>query len=154
MRLLRILFSALVWIHFIVGAVLACLLAALLVVAGAPFPREWRDRRGPHWLVCRMMYAWIKCYPGWDVKVLGRERIPDGAAVIVANHQSMADVLVSMCLRRQFKFVSKSSLFAVPVVGWAMSLCRYVLLERGRVHSTSRMMQTCRAWLCRGMPVL
>src|SRR5437762_826848 len=101
MRLLRILFSALVWIHFIVGAVLACLLAAVVVVAGAPFPREWRDRRGPHWLVCRMMYAWIKCY-----------------------------------------------------VGWAMSLCRYVLLERGRVHSTSRMMQTCRAWLCRGMPVL
>ncbi len=70
------------------------------------------------------------------------------------NHQSLADVAACMGLRRPFKFVSKSSLFSLPLVGWAMSMLRYVRLERGRPHSTRRMLEDCRGWLRRGMAVL
>jgi len=63
-------------------------------------------------------------------------------------------VLAVMALHRQFKFVSKASLFKLPLVGWMMRLARYIALSRGKTHSTQKMMEDCRGWLRRGMPVL
>jgi 1-acyl-sn-glycerol-3-phosphate acyltransferase len=74
--------------------------------------------------------------------------------VLVANHQSMADIFAAMGLFHPFKFVSKASLFKVPLVGWMMSLLRYVRVERGRPQSMREMLEVCRGWLRRGMPVL
>jgi len=59
-----------------------------------------------------------------------------------------------MGLFHPYKFVSKASLFQVPLVGWMMSLLRYVRVERGRPQSMRGMLEMCRAWLRRGMPVL
>ena len=127
------------------------LVAGLLFVVTAPFDP---DRRVLHAYVCRSCHAYLHVNPFWRVRVEGRERIPRGASVLVVNHQSMADVAVCMGLRRPFKFVSKASLFSLPVVGWAMWMLRYVRLERGRPHSTRAMLDECRHWLRRGMAVL
>ena len=127
------------------------LLAALVFALTAPFDP---DRRVLHAFVCRTCHCYLRVNPLWRVHVEGRERIPRGASVLVVNHQSLADVAVCMGLHRPFKFVSKASLFSLPLVGWAMSMLRYVRLERGRPHSTRRMLEDCRAWLRRGMAVL
>ncbi len=126
-------------------------LATLVFVATAPFDP---DRRVLHAFVCRTCHAYLHLNPLWRVRVEGRERIPPGASVLVVNHQSLADVAACMGLHRPFKFVSKGSLFSLPLVGWAMSMLRYVRLERGRPHSTRRMLEDCRAWLRRGVAVL
>ncbi|HTS79156.1 MAG TPA: lysophospholipid acyltransferase family protein [Myxococcaceae bacterium] len=112
------------------------------------------DRRVLHAVVCRMCHGYLRLNPLWHVRVEGRERIPRGGAVLIANHQSLADVPTCMGLHRPFKFVSKASLFALPLVGWAMWMLRYVRLERGRPHSTRAMLDECRGWLRRGVPVL
>jgi 1-acyl-sn-glycerol-3-phosphate acyltransferase len=125
--------------------------ACLLFLVTAPFDP---DRRVLHAYVCRSCHAYLHVNPLWRVRVEGRERIPRGASVLVVNHQSMADVAACMGLRRPFKFVSKASLFSLPVVGWAMRMLRYVRLERGRPHSTRAMLEDCRRWLRRGMAVL
>ena len=127
------------------------LVAVLLFGVTAPFDP---DRRVLHAFVCWSCHAYLHVNPFWRVRVEGRERIPRGASVLVVNHQSMADVAACMGLRRPFKFVSKASLFSLPVVGWAMSMLRYVRLERGRPHSTRAMLEDCRRWLRRGMAVL
>lgn len=127
------------------------LLAALVFAVTAPFDP---DRRVLHAFVCGACHGYLRLNPLWRVRVEGRERIPRGAAVLVVNHQSLADVVACMGLRRPFKFVSKASLFSLPLVGWAMSMLRYVRLERGRPHSTRRMLEDCRGWLQRGMAVL
>jgi 1-acyl-sn-glycerol-3-phosphate acyltransferase len=124
------------------------LLVALYSAATDP------DRRLVHAYICWLTPAYLKWWPGWKLEVTGRERIPPGACVLVANHQSMADILACMTLRTQFKFVSKASLFSLPVVGWMMHLARYVSVVRGRPKSMQRMMQACTEWLGRGMPVL
>ena len=104
------------------------------------------DRRVLHAFICR----WSSTLPARE-PVLGRaSRGPGTAAarapaVLVANHQSMADIVACMGLRRPFKFVSKASLFSLPLVGWMMSMLRYVRLERGQPRSTRRMMEECRA---------
>ena len=127
------------------------LVAALIFAVTAPFDP---DRRVLHAFVCRSCHAYLRVNPLWRVRVEGRERIPRGPSVLVVNHQSMADVAACMGLHRPFKFVSKASLFSLPVVGWAMKMLRYVRLERGRPHSTRAMLDQCRHWLRRGIAVL
>jgi 1-acyl-sn-glycerol-3-phosphate acyltransferase len=87
------------------------------------------------------------------VRVEGREWLPPGPAVIVANHQSAMDIVAAMGLFHPFKFVAKSSLFNVPMVGWLMTLMRYVPVQRGHVHAMERMLEDCRGWLHQGVAV-
>jgi len=143
--------TLLFWVVVAVTMPVLFLVAGLLFLATAPFDP---DRRVLHAFVCRVCHGYLHVNPLWRVRVEGRERIPKGAAVLVANHQSLADVPTCMGLHRPFKFVSKASLFSLPIVGWAMSMLRYVRLERGRPHSTRRMLDECRGWLRRGMAVL
>jgi 1-acyl-sn-glycerol-3-phosphate acyltransferase len=74
--------------------------------------------------------------------------------VLVANHQSAADILAAMGLFHPYKFVAKASLFSIPIVGWMMSLLGYVAVTRGKTSSLLQLLEPCRAWLRRGMPVL
>lgn len=112
------------------------------------------DRRVLHAYVCRWCFLYLRSWPGWRARVEGRELLPRGACVLVANHQSMADIFAAMGLFHPFKFVSKASLFRIPLLGWMMSLLRYVRVERGRPQSMREMLEVCRAWLGRDMPVL
>ncbi|MHB8878350.1 MAG: lysophospholipid acyltransferase family protein [Myxococcaceae bacterium] len=143
--------TAVFWLLFAVTSPIAFVLGVLLWAVSAPFDP---DRRLLHAFLCRWSFQYLGWNPGWDIRVLHRERLPAGAAVLVANHQSMADIVAVMGLFHPFKFVSKASLFSLPMVGWLMTLARYVRLERGKAHSTARMMTDCRFWLARGMPVL
>jgi 1-acyl-sn-glycerol-3-phosphate acyltransferase len=139
------------WLVAAVTMPLLFVLVVLVFAVTAPFDP---DRRVLHAFVCRSCHAYLRLNPLWRVRVEGRERIPRGASVLVVNHQSLADVVACMGLHRPFKFVSKASLFSLPLVGWSMLLLRYVRLERGRPHSTRRMLEDCRTWLRRGMAVL
>lgn len=136
---------------FLVTAPLCVVLGVLLFAVTWPFDA---DRRLLHALVCRWSFAYLRLNPAWRIRIEGRHRIPSGAAVLVANHQSMVDIVLLMGLFHPFKFVSKRSLFRLPLVGWMMTLIRHVPLDRGRPHSTHRMLETCRRWLRRGVAVL
>src|SRR5712692_10489059 len=136
---------------FGVTAPIGFLLGLLVAAVSAPWDP---DRRLVHLFICRWVFTYLKLNPGWDVRVSGREWFPPGACVIVVNHQSMADIVACMGLMKPFKFVSKSSLFSLPLVGWMMTLAKYVRVERGRPRSTQQMLERCRDWLRRGMPVL
>ncbi len=102
---------------------------------------------------------WAQLYfyvnPIWKLRIEGRERLPwRGPAVLVSNHQSLGDILVLFGLYRPYKWVSKASVFKVPLVGWNMRLARYIPLVRGNRSSIERMMAQCRYWLEQGVPIL
>jgi 1-acyl-sn-glycerol-3-phosphate acyltransferase len=134
----------------LVTAPLCVVLGLTLLVVSLPFDR---NRRLLHAFVCRWCVGYLRLNPGWRLTVEGRERLPKGAAVLVANHESMMDIIAAMGLFHPFKFVSKVSLFGVPLLGWMMTWIRHVPLDRGRPHSTLEMLQTCRDWLRRGVAV-
>jgi 1-acyl-sn-glycerol-3-phosphate acyltransferase len=148
---LKLLVTALFWMVFAITAPLVVLSGFFVFAATAIFDR---DRRVIHAFICRFVFSYLRLNPLWKVRIEGRERISGRPSVIVANHQSMADVVACMGLFRQFKFVSKSSLFSLPLVGWMMHLAKYVSLDRGKPRSTQQMLEQCRGWLRRGMPVL
>ncbi len=126
-------------------------LAVPLWLLTMPFDRT---QRVLHLFVTTWVFQYLKIWPGWHVSVTGRERLPTGACVYVANHQSMADVVAVMGLRTPYKFVSKDSLFRLPIVGWTMKMLKYISVERGKPHSMHQMVEECRAWVKQGVPVL
>jgi 1-acyl-sn-glycerol-3-phosphate acyltransferase len=139
------------WLVFAATAPACVIIGVLLRVATAPFDP---DRRALHAFICRWCWPFLRVSPGWHARVKGRELLPQGPCVIVANHQSMADVVAAMGLFHPFKFVSKASLFSLPLVGWMMRWADYVAIDRGRHGSMKAMMDRCRFWLGRGIPVL
>lgn len=149
---MRAVFSALFWAYLalacvplFLGAVVVWLVTLLV------------DRNGRllHLYSCFWAQLFFRSNPFWRLRVEGREHLPwRGAAVLVSNHASLADILVLFGLWRPFKWVSKASNFRIPFIGWNMRLNRYVPLVRGDRDSIATMVRACEAWLARGVPVL
>ena len=78
----------------------------------------------------------------------------DVAYVMVANHQSLLDILVLFRLFVHFKWVSKIENFRVPCIGWNMSLNRYIKLRRGDRESVEQMMAACERTLAEGNSIM
>jgi len=152
MRIARILFSAFFWSFFVVTAMCGFIVGASIHLL-LDFTGIDRERRFMHWYINGWMFNYLRMNPWWKIEFVGKERIPKGGAVFVANHQSLADILVSFGLGVQYRFVSKAILFKTPLVGWSMKLCGYIPLVRGDTASARVMMDQCRYWIRRGIPV-
>lgn len=148
---MRFFVSLYYWAVFISTILVGIVVATLIFLVTFPFDPQ---RRAVHWLICAWGHQYLRAWPLWRTRVHHRERLPKEPCVIIANHQSMADIIAVLGLYYPFKFVSKSSLFGVPIIGWAMRMAKYVSVERGRVKSMNDMMETCRAWLRAGMSVM
>ena len=77
--------------------------------------------------------------------------------IVVANHESDCDVYVSSWLATlgwNMKYLSKKSLFDLPVFGPAMRLVGDISVIRGDRRSRLEAFERCRWWLAKGMPVL
>lgn len=152
MRALRVAASAVFWAFFVVSSAVLFLGALAVWAVTRPF-----DPRGRvlHLYSCGWAQVYFWANPAWRLTVEGREKLPwRGPAVLVANHQSLGDILVLYGLYRPFKWVSKAENFRIPLIGWNMRLNRYVSLVRGHRGSIARMMADCRRWLDEGVPVL
>lgn len=90
----------------------------------------------------------------WELKITGLENIDKNRTyVIVANHESIADILIMYKTGLQFKWVSKEDLFRVPFLGWAGTLARYIELERGDFSSIKKIYREAAMWLKDGVSV-
>jgi 1-acyl-sn-glycerol-3-phosphate acyltransferase len=149
---MRALLSSLFWLFIVVTSLLCFPIAVLLWAITAPFDRRLRAL---HLFTCfwASLYTWFN--PAWRVTVEGRARIRrDRTYVMVANHQSLLDILVLFRLFVHFKWVSKEEIFRVPCVGWNMSMNRYIKLRRGDRESVAAMMARCGETLAEGSSVM
>jgi 1-acyl-sn-glycerol-3-phosphate acyltransferase len=144
--------SLLFWLFMVVSSLLLFPVAVLIWAVTVGF-----DRRLVllHRFTCfwASLYTWLN--PVWRVRVDGREKIrPDTAYVMVANHQSLLDILVLFRLFTHFKWVSKIENFRVPAIGWNMTLNRYIKLRRGDRASIERMMRACEQAIAAGNSIM
>ena len=145
-------FIAVLYISFVflTSAVFFVIALGIWLVT-APFDRRL-------WLLHRFTCFWASLYiwvmPPWSVQITGKEHIdPNETYVIVSNHQSLVDILVAFTLFTHFKWVSKAELFRIPLIGWNMSLNRYVKLRRGESGSIKQMYGACEQHLKQGSSV-
>lgn len=68
----------------------------------------------------------------YRAKVTGSERVPPGACILVANHQSVIDPwFLCLATPRRVRFMAKAELWRYPVVRWAMDAYGTFPVERG-----------------------
>ena len=107
-----------------------------------------------HWLATLWGQSIFLCHPSWHLTVSGREHLdPRKPYILISNHQSLLDIMALFSLRRQFKWVSKESLFKIPFLGWAMALTGYIKLTRGQYGSIRTTYDKARRWLAAGISV-
>jgi 1-acyl-sn-glycerol-3-phosphate acyltransferase len=149
---MRIVFSLLYWLYAVVSLAVLYAIAAVIFLVTYPFDRR---RVVNHMYSCAWGYMYVKFNPLWRTRFEGVDKLPrHGAAVIVANHLSMLDILTLYGTFRPFRWVAKAELFRVPFVGWNMVLSDYVRIQRGARESAKKMLEHCRAHLSRGVPII
>ena len=98
------------------------------------------------------IYTWMA--PFWRIRIEGRENVrKDAVYMVISNHQSQLDILVAFRLFFHFKWVSKIEMFRLPLIGWNMTLNRYVKLKRGDKASVEQMLKACEIHLKEGSSV-
>ncbi|MEZ4486695.1 MAG: lysophospholipid acyltransferase family protein [Cyanobacteriota/Melainabacteria group bacterium] len=138
-------------LYFFLTAAVLYLVSLIILPLSLPFDerREFLHRLASIW-----GFHFIQLNPWWNCNISlcdGLDRKQN--YVIVANHQSMADIFVLSGIPVAFKWVSKKSLFKIPFFGWLMYVNEYIPIERGDRNSIKLLMNNCRKWLLRGASI-
>jgi 1-acyl-sn-glycerol-3-phosphate acyltransferase len=107
------------------------------------FTKNTQNGRPVHAMASLWGKSLIQLMPGWRVTIEGRENLPpDGTPVVmVANHESMADIWAMYYLGVQFRWLSKKEVFNLPMIGHAMRWAGYVSVDRKSRESGAEAMR-------------
>jgi 1-acyl-sn-glycerol-3-phosphate acyltransferase len=102
------------------------LLAHPLVITLDRHRRRFHDFVSLAWMKCSLISTRVVPH------VVNRANLPARGApcVYVANHTSYLDIFASAFLGRNIKFVSKTEIFRLPIIGWAMSMRGHIGVNR------------------------
>ena len=130
---MKIAISILIWVAGVI--ITAAAFLSSLAIKIAPFPIANREK-----LVHAQCFWWsdtlVAMNPYWKIKVEGLENIDHSKTyVIVANHQSFADIIIIYKIHAYFKWVAKRSLLKLPFIGGLLWVNDHIMLSRGEFGS-------------------
>ena len=113
-------------------------LSIYILLVGPPLLVYTLISRNPdplYWAGINGVMFFVKAV-GVRLRVIGKERIPAGTCLFVANHTSSADApAVVGAIPRRIAILLKASLFKYPIVGQAFLLARFIPVRRGERDS-------------------
>jgi 1-acyl-sn-glycerol-3-phosphate acyltransferase len=83
--------------------------------------RAWS--RSIFWLLRRLCHI--------DIKVEGKEHMPEQACVVMAKHQSAAETIAMPLLMPPYAWILKRELYYIPLFGWALKALGAIAIRRG-----------------------
>ena len=93
--------------------------------------------------------------PLWTFRVSGvRLRDPRRPYVAVSNHESYADIFLISHFPWEMKWLSKDTIFRIPVMGWMMRMAGDIPLRRGDRDSVLEAVAACRDRLAKKVSVM
>lgn len=121
-------------------------LVCLIVIAGPTLAiRRELGRFG-----VRLMLTAI----GVPLIVRGREHLPTGASIVVANHASYLDGLVlTAALPRRFSFVVQDGAANWPLVGFTLKRMGVIFVNRASAHQSAQLTRQLMRRLQHGEPI-
>ena len=125
-----------IWAWFSFGAILILWLPIIGFVR--LFDRDPGRYRTGRWFR-RMGSAITRANPVWHVAISGS--YPENVRqpfVVVCNHQSLADIPVLSNLPWDMKWVTKASLFDLPVLGWMLKASGDIPVRRESLRSRAQ----------------
>jgi 1-acyl-sn-glycerol-3-phosphate acyltransferase len=115
-------------------AIVAAFLSLYTLVLGPPlilYTLVTRSADLMYWVGVKGL-VFITRVAGMRVRVEGRENIPEGVCLFVANHTSNADAAAIVgAIPRRLGIFGRKSLFDIPIVGLAFRLAKFVPVDRG-----------------------
>jgi len=93
---------------------------------------------------------------GAKLEVIGREKVPvDGPVIYMSNHQGNFDILaLFLAIPRQFSWIAKEELFAIPVFGHSMRRAGYIPLDRSDGRRALKSIEAAAAMIRNGRSVV
>ncbi|MFW3615105.1 lysophospholipid acyltransferase family protein [Billgrantia antri] len=116
---------------FYVGYFLAIFVFGALLLPVAPLlalPARYRLLN----LYNHFITAWFCWTCGVTYRVSGREHLPQGPCVILANHQCEWETIFLQILKPPVCTVLKQELLRIPVFGWGLRLLHPIALDRSK----------------------
>lgn len=113
--------------------------SVLYVVVGSPLllgPRSWAMAGlEAHGRTCLWLMRWIV---GTRLEVRGREKLPEGTALIASKHQSAWDTFGLVPIFRDPCFVLKAELLMIPFYGWFCRKFEHIVVKREKPAAALR----------------
>jgi 1-acyl-sn-glycerol-3-phosphate acyltransferase len=137
----RTIFSA--WAWFVLGVIVIIWVPLVAIVLAVTVPFD-KGRYWPGWLFRKLcvVHNWFN--PLWRFKVSGvKITDPRRPYVVLSNHESFVDMLLISHLPWEMKWLSKETMFKIPLVGWLMTMAGDVRLIRGNKQSIVSAMHGC-----------
>ncbi|MBL8457808.1 lysophospholipid acyltransferase family protein [Zoogloea sp.] len=103
-------------------------LYALIGMASFPFGPKTRHKLIRGWP--RIMAWVIKHVLGIPYRVIGRENIPAGPAIVVSKHMSAWETIMLQDIFPPMVFVMKKEIHKVPFFGWGISQMPMIAIDR------------------------
>jgi len=149
---MRTVSSLLFWAFMLLGVIVAQPILWLLWLVTRPFDP---GRRAVERFFRGIGGTAIALNPLWDFRVEGFDRARfKEPCVVVANHESEADIFLAVRLPFDLKYLAKESLFRVPFFGWGMWAEGDVPVDRASMKSGALAIRRCKATLATGVSVL
>src|SRR6476646_11511571 len=144
--------SAWLWVTTVLVVLFGFLYVSLVWLVTAPFDRG-RYHAGRAFR--QLAVAHVKLNPLWHFETEGHApenpRLP---YVAVSNHESYADIFLISHFPWEMKWLSKDTMFKIPVMGWMMRMANDIPIVRGKRESIVSAMQGCRDRLARKVSVM
>ena len=144
--------SAWAWVCSVLVVIFGFFYVALVFAVTAPFDRG-RYAAGRAFRQLAVLQTTLN--PLWHFHMSG-EPIADPRRpyVAVSNHESYADIFLISHLPWEMKWLSKETIFRIPVMGWMMRMAGDIPLRRGNRDSTLAALAACRDRLSKQVSVM
>ena len=146
------LLSACGWVTTILVVIVGVFYVAVVWLFTAPFDRG-RYHAGRAFR--QLAVAQVTLNPLWHFETDGEApnnpRLP---YVAVSNHESYADIFLISHFPWEMKWLSKDTIFRIPVMGWMMRMANDIPIKRGQKESVVSALQGCRDRLSKRVSVM
>ena len=129
------------WVSSVLIVMVGFIGIVLVWLVTAPFdPGRYAAGR----LFRLLAVAHVRSHGLWRFEVGGvRIRDPRRPYVVVSNHESYADIFLLCFLPWEMKWMSKETIFRIPVMGWIMRMAGDIPLRRGERDSAAAAIAAC-----------
>lgn len=139
------------WTATVLSVIVGTPIVAIVYACTAPFDRG-RYAAGRAFRLVAVFATRISGL--WNFHTRGRLADPRRPYVVVANHESYADVFLISCFPWEMKWLSKDTMFKIPCMGWMMQMAGDIKLVRGNRDSTLDAIAQCRDRLAKRVSVM
>ncbi len=133
--------NAWAWTATVLTVIVGTPLVALVFACTAPFDKG-RYAAGRAFRLVAVVA--LRLNPLWRFTTRGSLRDARRPYVVIANHESYADVFLLSCFPWEMKWLSKDTMFKLPFMGWMMQMAGDIKLVRGKRESAIDAINQCR----------